>query len=95
MAPWGGQTVLWLPHQDRRYSEGEKDLRKRTATPPGVISIGAAHVALWREMYTGIMPDALLAEQWVETRMSMWTEVFRNRKLFNCSEILLPKMSSA
>jgi len=46
-------------------------------------------------MYTGIMPDALLAEQWVETRMSMWTEVFRNRKLFNCSEILLPKMSSA
>lgn len=65
------------------------ELRMRAATPADVVSIASVHVASWRETYTGIMPDELLADQSVETRTSMWTEVFRNRELFNCSEIFV------
>lgn len=65
------------------------ELRMRAATPADVVSIASVHVASWREAYTGIMPDSFLAEQSIETRISMWTEVFRNRELFNCSEIFV------
>lgn len=65
------------------------ELRMRAATPDDAVSIASVHVASWRETYTGLMPDALLAEQSVETRTSMWTEVFCNRELFNCSEIFV------
>ena len=61
----------------------------RVATLADVVSIASVHVVSWRETYTGIMPAELLAEQSVETRMSMWTEVFRNRELFNCSDIFV------
>lgn len=65
------------------------ELRTRAATPADIVSIASVHVASWHEAYTGIMPDELLAEQSIETRISMWTEVFRNRELFNCSGIFV------
>lgn len=65
------------------------ELRIRAATQVDVPSIASVHVASWRETYTGIMPEELLAEHSFETRVSMWTDVFHNREHFNCSEILV------
>lgn len=65
------------------------ELTARAATPADIVSIASVHFASWRETYSAIMPDELLAEQSVEKRMSMWTEVFRDRKRFNCSEIFV------
>ncbi len=44
----------------------------RPANVADADAIGALHVAAWRETYTGILPDEMLAALSVEARRTMW-----------------------
>lgn len=66
-----------------------KGITLRAATLADVDGLASMHVASWRETYTGIMPDELLASHSVETRAAMWTNILGNREAFGCAEVLI------
>jgi L-amino acid N-acyltransferase YncA len=45
----------------------------RAATPADAEAIARIHVGSWRDAYTGLVPDGLLAALSVERRTTMWT----------------------
>lgn len=47
----------------------------RLATAEDAAAIGALHVASWRETYTGLLPQEMLASLSVDSRAAMWTTV--------------------
>lgn len=53
------------------------DVVIRTANVDDVPVLASMHVASWRETYTGILPDAMLAALSIESRASMWDQVMR------------------
>jgi phosphoribosylanthranilate isomerase len=50
-------------------------LRFRRATPADADPLGHAHVAAWREAYTGLIPDAVLAGLDPRQRASLWHDL--------------------
>ncbi|HYC04518.1 MAG TPA: GNAT family N-acetyltransferase [Azospirillaceae bacterium] len=50
----------------------------RRATPDDVPAMAAVHVACWREAYTGLMSEEVIAAMTVERRVAMWTDVLSN-----------------
>ena len=49
--------------------------RLRPAVLADAAAIGAVHVASWRETYSGLVPDAMLAELSVERWAAMWEDL--------------------
>jgi ribosomal protein S18 acetylase RimI-like enzyme len=49
----------------------------RTAGVDDALLLAGAHVASWRETYSGILPDSILAALSVERRAAMWDQVMR------------------
>ena len=47
----------------------------RAATPADSAEIGALHVAVWRDSYRGLVPDALLASLSVRQRIETWLRI--------------------
>ncbi|ALN71499.1 GNAT family N-acetyltransferase [Aureimonas sp. AU20] len=47
----------------------------RPATPDDAEAIAALHVASWRETYDGLLPEAMLAELSVESRVELWRRI--------------------
>ena len=54
----------------------------RRATIDDAGQLGAVHVASWRETYTGILPDDMLAGLSVEARSAMWAKILGNPSAF-------------
>lgn len=50
----------------------------REAIPIDAAALGSLHVACWRETYTGLLPDDMLAELSAERRAAMWSRILGN-----------------
>jgi ribosomal protein S18 acetylase RimI-like enzyme len=49
----------------------------RVATPDDAPALGSMHVASWRETYTGLLPDKMLASLSAEARAASWAKIMR------------------
>jgi ribosomal protein S18 acetylase RimI-like enzyme len=49
----------------------------RIATPDDANALASMHVTSWRETYTGILPDKILASLSVEARAAAWSQIMR------------------
>jgi ribosomal protein S18 acetylase RimI-like enzyme len=49
----------------------------RMAAPDDALALGCMHVASWRETYTGILPDKMLASLSLEARAASWGKIMR------------------
>ncbi|MDH7974024.1 GNAT family N-acetyltransferase [Sphingomonas sp. AR_OL41] len=65
----------------------------RKATRGDAAALGALHVASWREAYSGIMPDAMLAGISVEARTAMWDEVLGDPEAFGGTSVFVAEDS--
>ncbi len=61
----------------------------RPATPGDAPALGAMHVAAWREAYTGILPEGMLASLSAESRAAMWLQLLRDSDTHGEAEIFL------
>lgn len=61
----------------------------RRAVPADAPAIGAVHVAAWRETYSGLLPDQMLAELSVDQRSAMWDAVLRDPTQFGSVAVLV------
>lgn len=55
-------------------------LRRATIDDAG--KLGAVHVASWRETYTDILPDDMLAGLSIEARSAMWSKILGDPSAF-------------
>jgi ribosomal protein S18 acetylase RimI-like enzyme len=49
----------------------------RAASAADAAAIAAVHVTSWRETYTGLVPEAVIANNTEERRNALWTRVLR------------------
>jgi ribosomal protein S18 acetylase RimI-like enzyme len=49
----------------------------RIAAPDDALALGSMHVASWRETYTGLLPDKMLASLVVEARANAWAKIMQ------------------
>jgi ribosomal protein S18 acetylase RimI-like enzyme len=61
----------------------------RKAIQADAATLGALHVASWRETYTGIIPDEMLAAQSVDARTAMWNKILGSPDEFGCTAVLV------
>jgi ribosomal protein S18 acetylase RimI-like enzyme len=47
------------------------------ATPEDAEALGAMHVTSWRETYSGLLPDKMLASLSAESRAAAWTKIMQ------------------
>jgi hypothetical protein len=52
-------------------------------------AIAQVHVAAWRETYAGLLPDAMIRRQSVETRRASWTRILGNAGEFPDSAVFV------
>jgi GNAT superfamily N-acetyltransferase len=61
----------------------------RVATPNDANALGSMHVASWRETYTGILSDKMLASLSVEGRAAAWAQIMREPSTVRSTVIYL------
>jgi phosphoribosylanthranilate isomerase len=62
------------------------DIRLRRATPGDADALGLVHVAAWREAYTGLVPDEILAGLDPQQRAAMWREAIAHGATIHLAE---------
>src|SRR5438093_285454 len=65
----------------------------REATKSDAGAIGAVHVASWRETYTVILPDDMLAGLSVETQTAMWSKILGDPAAFGGAAVVVAEES--
>ena len=53
-------------------------MRIRSALPTDAEAIAAVHVQAWRETYTGLLPETVIARNTPERRHALWREVLES-----------------
>ena len=65
------------------------DMALRKATQADAAAIGTVHVASWRETYTGMVPEEMLAGLSVDARTGMWRKILDASDESGCAAVFV------